>query len=160
MNKQVKSDMYNKGFKNNAMTIFQYKSSRKNSISSNAINVNHLISKEVKLHDERIIEQLAGTLETIVYNSLKFNKNLELSAYVDTFKDASYNNANNDLYCTTQDLRYSFKRVKFSSIEQCINFLFSLYCLIYPYNEIASNTLYSNASVRYFINMYYSTTNN
>lgn len=155
MKNQIKSDMYNKGFKNNAMTIFQYKSSRKNSISANLINVNHLISKEVKLHDERIIEQFTGTLETIVYNSLKFNKNLELSAYIGTFKNASYKDANDDLYCTTQDLIYSFQRVKFSSIEQCINFLFSLYCLIYPYNEIDLNSLHSDASVRYFINMYY-----
>lgn len=160
MNQQIKSDMYNKGFKNNAMTIFQYKSNRKNSISSNAINVHHLISKEIKLRDDRIIQQFVGTLETIVYNSLKFNKNLELTAYVGSFKNGSFINADGNLYCETQDLRYVFRRVKFLNLEECINFLFSLYCLIYPYNELnLKEDIYRNPNVRYFINMFYSNNN-
>jgi len=155
MNK-IKSDMYDKAFKSNAMSIFMYKSNRKNSKCSDIINVNHLISKEVKLHDDKIIQQFLGTIESVVYNAKQFNNHLELSVYIDIFKNASYENASNDLYCATDDLRYNFQRVKFSSFEQCINFIFSMYCMVYPYNEISlQNEIYNNPSIKYFINMYY-----
>jgi len=156
MNNQIKSEMYNKSFKNNAMSIFMFKSSRKNSKCSNTISINHLISNNIKIHDDRIIQQFIGTIETIVYNAKQFDGYLELSVYLDIFKNESYINANQDLYCNTNDLRYSFQRVKFSSIEQCINFIFSLYFMIYSYNEISlSQDIYNNPSIKYFINMYY-----
>lgn len=156
MNNQIKSDNYNNGFKSNSITIFMYKSSRKNAKTANAIKVNHLISKEVKLHDERIVQQFVGTLEAIVYNSKQFNNHLEILAHVNVFKNASFIDANRDLYCNTNNLIYGFQRVRFYSLENCINFIFSLYCLIYPYNEIdLSQDIYNNPSVRYFIKMYY-----
>lgn len=156
MNNQIKSEVYNKGFKSNAMTIYLFKSSRKNSKCSKAINVNHLISKGVRLKDERIISQFISTIESIIYNSKEFNNHLEISAYIDIFKNESFMDANNDLYCNTNNLRYNFQRIKFSSIEQCINFIFSLYCLIYPYNEISlNNEIYTNSSIKYFINKFY-----
>ena len=156
MNNQIKSEMYNKSFKSNAVSIYMFKSSRKNSKCSKAINANHLISKNIKLNDEKIIDQFINTLESVVYNSKEFNNHLEISAYIDIFKNESFINANNDLYCNTSNLRYNFQRLKFSSIEQCINFIFSLYCLIYPYNEISlEHEIYSNSSVKYFINKFY-----
>jgi hypothetical protein len=102
------------------------------------------------------MQQFAGTLESIVYTSLKFGGHLELSVYMDYGKNSSYINANKENYNTWEDIRLSWQRVKFSSIEQCINFLYSIYCLIYPYNEInLKNTIYNNPSVKYYINKYY-----
>lgn len=136
----------------NGMTLFVYKSSRSNS-KSDMLNVFHLISENKRIHDDRIISQFVGTLESVVYHSMKYNKHLEITAYVTQAKKEAFINSNDDLYCTTKDIHYNFQRVKFSSIEQCINFLFSLYCLIYPYNEISlSNEIYSNPSVKYLIN--------
>lgn len=156
MKNQIVTEMHNKYFKSNAMSIYMFKSSRKNSKCSDTINVNHLISKEIKIHDDRIISQFIGTIESIIYKSKQYNNHLEISVYLSIFKKSSYENANNDLYCTTDNLYYNFQRVQFSSIEQCINFIFSLYCLIYPYNEISlENEIYSNSSIKYFINEFY-----
>lgn len=156
MKNQIITEMYNKSFKSNALSIYMFKSSRKNSKCSKAINVNHLISKEVKIHDDSIISQFIGTIESIIYTSKQYNNHLEVSAYIDIFKNESFINANNDLYCNTNSLRYNFQRVQFSSIEQCINFIFSIYYLIYPYNEISlSNDIYNNPSIKYLIKEYY-----
>ena len=151
-------ELYNKAFTINAASIYCFKSSRKNSICSDTISINHLINhtEDRKITDERIRQQFTGTLESIVYNALKFNNHLELSVYMDYGKNSSYINANKENYNTWEDIRFSWQRVKFSSIEQCINFLYSVYCLIYPYNEInLQNTIYNDPSVKYYINMYY-----
>lgn len=152
------SKMYNKVYCNNAFSLFLFKSSRKNSICSDAINVNHLINHEIdrKISDERILSQFIGTLEKVVYYSLKYARHIEVSLYMDNGKNASYINANNALYHGTEYNTCSWKRVQFSSIEQFIDFLYSVYCMVYSYNELSLlNTVYNNPSVKYFINQYY-----
>lgn len=154
----MNNNLYNKAFTINAASIYMFKSSRKNSICSDTISVNHLINhtENRRINDERIIQQFAGTLESIVYTSLKFNRHLELSVYMDYGKNTGYIDANKELYNTWEDIRYSWQRVKFSSIEQCINFLYSVYCLIYPYNEInLEKGIYNDPSIKYYINMFY-----
>lgn len=147
---------YDLFYKNNNAIIFCYKSNRKNSSSSDIITINHLTSKDTDrtVSDDRIMNQIAGTIEKIVYYCKQY-KRIELSCYVDVSKQAEYENANNELYHDVENQRYNFQRVTFSSIEQCINFVFSVYCLIYPYNKISKKTLFNNASIRYFINQYY-----
>ena len=144
---------------NNSITMFLFKSNRKNSKCSEPVNVYHLIKTEgndKKISDDRIISQFIGTIEDIIYKSKYFNNNLELSAYVSIEKNSSYINANNDIYNTTEQMRYNWQRVQFSSIEQCVNFIYSLYCLIYPYNKLnLRNTIYNNPSIKYLINEYY-----
>ena len=150
------SDTYNTFYQSNAASIFCFKSSRKNSKCSDIININHLINRETdrRVSDDRIMNQIAETIEKIVYYCKQY-KHIELSCYMDVFKQIEYENANNEIYHGVEDQRYCFQRVIFSSIEQCINFVFSVYCLIYPYNKIDRNTLHNNASIRYFINQYY-----
>lgn len=154
----MNNELYNKAFTINAASVLCYKSSRKNSICSDIISINHLInhSDDRRISDESIIRQFTNTLESVVYNSLRFGRHLELTVYLDTGKNSGYINANKELYNTWEDIQFSWYRVKFSSIEQCINFLYSIYCLIYPYNEInLGNTIYNDPSVKYYINMYY-----
>ena len=144
---------------NNSITMFLFKSNRKNSKCSEPVNVYHLIKTEgndKKISDDRIISQFIGTIEDIIHKSKYFNNNLELSAYVSIEKNSSYINANNDIYNTTEQMRYNWQRVQFSSIEQCVNFIYSLYCLIYPYNKLnLRNTIYNNLSIKHLINEYY-----
>ena len=124
------SDTYNTFYQSNAASIFCYKSSRKNSKCSDIININHLINRETdrRVSDNRIMDQIAGTIEKIVYYCKQY-KHIELSCYMDVFKQIEYENANNEIYHGVEDQRYCFQRVIFSSIEQCINFVFSVYCL-------------------------------
>ena len=156
MNKDIYNENYNTYFKSNAATIYIYKSSRKNSKILKSININHLITQKQdrKIPDGRIIEQFVDTLSYIVNYSEK--RHLELTVYSDVFKQVVYKNANGDNYFTTTDLQYNFNRVGFSSLEQCINFLYTIYNLIYPYNTIdLNNGIYQNTSIKYFINKYY-----
>ena len=149
--------MYNKAFCNNAASVLLYKSNRKNAKCTDFININHLINheKDRRVNDERILQQLAGTVETIVYNSLAFNKHLEFKCFMHTFKAVSYRNANNEIYHTVEDINVDRARNKYSSIKQVINEVFDIYALIYPYNEISRKTVFDNPSIKYFINMYY-----
>lgn len=156
MNKNIFSDTYSTYFQSNAATIYLYKSNRKNAKIVKSISINHLITQKQdrKIPDGRIIEQFVDTLSYIVDYSEK--RHLEITVYSDVFKKVVYKNANGDNYHTTKDLQYNFYRVKFASIEQCINFLFTIYSLIYPYNTIDLNTgIYQNTSIKYFINKFY-----
>ena len=147
---------YDTFYQNNNANIFCYKSNRKNSSSSAIITINHLANQKPDrtVSDYRIMQQIASTIEKIVYYCKQY-KRIELSCYIDVSKQAEYENANNAIYHDIENQRYSFQRVTFSSIEQCISFVFSVYCLIYPYNKISKKTLFNNASINYFINQYY-----
>ena len=149
------NNMYGKAYALNSASVFCFKSSRKNSKCSDIINIIHPITKNDKIPDENIIYHFINTLEKIVYYSLQNNRHLELSTYVNINKNACFINANNNIYHDVENNRYNFQRVKFSSIESCINFLFSVYNLIYPYNKISVKTLYNNSSIKYLINEYY-----
>lgn len=151
------TDRYKYPYSLNSASILLYKSSRKNAKCTDFININHLISyeRDFRVNDERILQQLAGTVETIVYNSLAFNKHLEFKCFMRTFKAASYLNANNEIYHTVEYINVVGARNKYYTIEQFINEVFDIYALIYPYNELSRKTVFNNPSIKYFINMYY-----
>ena len=151
MNNQIITPMYNEPHNQNGAMLFCYKSRRKNA-KSEMININHLISKN-GMKDEKIINQFINTLSSVFAISEKYNKNIEISCYVSKFKKASYENEN--LYCTSEKLNYKFSREKFYSFESCVNFIFSIYNLIYPYNEISINDIYNDKSIKYIISKYY-----
>lgn len=148
---------YNTIYQNNSGYIFCYKSTRKNAKTSDIIYINHLISHDKtvnKISDDKILDQFISTIDKIIYYSKQF-KHLELSCYLDIFKQVEYENANNKIHQDIEKNRYAFQRVQFYNIESCINYVFNIYCLIYPYNRISYKTLHNNASIRYMINQYY-----
>ena len=151
------TDRYNSPYSLNAASILLYKSSRKNAKCTDSININYLINheKDRRVNDEIILQQLAGTVEAIVYNSLAFNKHLEFKCFMHAFKAVSYKNTNNEIYHTVEDINVDRARNKYNSIEQVINEVFNIYALVYPYNEISRKTVFNNSSIRYFIKMYY-----
>lgn len=152
---------YDKAYYFNTFSLCLHKSNRKNSICSDVINVNHLINHETdnKIPDEKILMQFVGTLETVIYYSLKYQKHLEVSCYVKTGKNINYINANHAIYHGREYMVYSWARVQFSSIEEVIDFLYSVYCLIYPYSELSlSNTVYNHPSIKHLIDKYYQNT--
>lgn len=153
----IYSKTYNTFYKDNAACIFCYKSGRKNSKCSDAINIRHLISQEYdsRVSDDRIMDQISGTIAKIVNYCARY-KHIELSCYVNVFKQVEYENANKETYHGVECEHYYFQRIAFSSIEQCIDFVFSVYCQVYPHNKISRNTLHNNVNVIYFINQYYS----
>ena len=155
---------YNTVYQNNSGFIFCYKSTRRNAKTSDIIMINHLISnkQDHKISDDRIIDQIISTIDKIIYYAKQFN-HIELSCYLDIFQQVEYKNANNEIYHDAEKHRYAFQRVQFYNIESCINYVFNIYSLIYPYNKISYKTLHNNASIRYMINQYYyngETTNN
>lgn len=140
--------------KDNAINIMQYKSSRINA-KAEPIHAIHLISDD-KLTDNRILSQLTNTIESLVYNSIKFNYHIELSTYITINKRSNYNNINNQIYHVIEQLPLlNIPRKRFYSIESAINFIYTLYCLIYPYNTLNIKTIYNDSSIKYFINKYY-----
>ena len=151
------TDRYKSPYSLNAASILLYKSSRKNAKCTDFININHLIKheKDRRINDESVLQQLAGTVERIVYNSLAFNKHLEFKCFMRTFKAVSYLNANNEKYHTVEAIQVNRARNKYYSIEQVINEVFDIYALIYPYNELSRKTVFNDSSIKYFINMYY-----
>ena len=157
MNKNIYSKKYKTYYQNNAASILLYKSSRRNSRTSDIIIINHLISHEPnkKISDDRIINQFLETLERIIYYSKSIGGHLEMSVYCHTFKQAVYKNVDNDFYYDIEVINNNINRRKFSSVEQIIDTLFDIYALIYPYNKISRKELFNNPSVRYFINLYY-----
>ena len=154
-NIMVFSDTFKTYYQNNAFSLFLYKSSRKNS-KCKLINVNHLINKKEdrKIDDARIIEQLTDVLsESVLY----FNKYGHIEARImgHGFKQSVYINANGQKYGGVDDVNIYTERTIFYTIEGYINFLYDKFALLYPYNTIARRELFNNASIKYYINMYY-----
>ena len=147
---------YNTVYQNNSGFMFCYKSTRKNAKTSDIIMINHLITNKPdhKISDDRIMDQIISTIDKIIYYSKQF-KHLELSCYLNIFQQVEYKNSNNKIYQDVDKHRYAFQRVQFYNIESCINYVFNIYSLIYPYNKISYKTLHNNASIRYMINQYY-----
>ena len=150
------SGTFNTYYQNNAASIYCFKSRRKNSKCSDTIAINHLINNAPvrKVSDERILQQVVGTLEKIVYYCKQY-EHIELSIYADIFKPVEYTNVNNEIYHGVEEQRYYSRRKTFSSIEECINYLLFVYTLIYPYNKLSRDTVHRDTSIRYFINLYY-----
>lgn len=149
-------DNYNTVYQNNTGFIFCYKSTRKNAKTSDIINIGHLISDKPdrKMSDDRIIDQIISTIDKIIYYSKQFN-HIEISCYLGILQQVEYKNSSNEIYHDAEKHRYAFQRVQFYNIESCINYVFNIYSLIYPYNKISYKTLHNNASIRYLINQYY-----
>lgn len=42
-----------------------------------------------------------------------------------------------------------------NEVIKLINYIYSMYCMLYPENKLSYNTLYDNASVKKLINNYY-----
>lgn len=129
--------------------MFMHKSTRKNAEISNIIKIINVCST-----DENILYSLIGTLEKTLYYVKKY-KHIEVSAYVSINKESCFINANNNNYTENQIITYKFNRQELYSCEQLINYIYSMYCLLYPENKLSYNNIYDNASVKSIINNYY-----
>lgn len=130
-------------------TIFMHKSKRKNAEISEIIKILNAYNT-----DNDILYQLIGTLEKALFYVKKY-KHIEVSSYVSINKKSCFINANNNNYTENQIITYKFNRQVLYSCEQLINYIYSMYCMLYPENKLSYNTLYDNASVKKFINDYY-----
>ena len=133
----------------NMCNIFMHKSKRKNAEISDIIKVLNTYN-----NDNYILYQLIGTLEKVLFYVKKY-KHIEISSYVSLNKESSFINANNNNYVENQIIEYIFDRRVLYSCEQLINYIYSMYCMLYPDNKLSYNTLYDNVSVKKFINDYY-----
>lgn len=133
----------------NMCNIFMHKSKRKNAEISDIIKVLNTYN-----NDNDILYQLIGTLEKVLFYVKKY-KHIEISSYVSINKKSSFINANNNNYIENQIITYRFNRIVLYSCEQLINYIYSMYCMLYPDNKLSYNTLYDNVSVKKFINDYY-----
>ena len=82
-------------------------------------------------------------------------KHIEVSSYVSISKKSCFINANNNNYTENQIITYKFDRKVLYSCEQLINYIYSMYFMLYPENKLSYNTLYDNASAKKLINNYY-----
>lgn len=133
----------------NMCNIFMHKSKRKNAEISDIIKVLNTYN-----NDNDILYQLIGTLEKVLFYVKKY-KHIEISSYVSLNKESSFINANNNNYIENQIITYRFNRRVLYSCEQLINYIYSMYCMLYPENKLSYNTLYDNSSIKKFINDYY-----
>ena len=155
MKNNVYSDTYNTYYQNNGAILFLYKSGRKNS-KCEMISINHLISKEPdrKINDARIISYIIDIFEKCVYTCKKYN-HIEARYMVDYFKQYTIIDANDDYYHGVEPLFFNVERQNISSIEGLLNYIFNMFCLVYPYNNIKLSSLHNDASIKYLINKYY-----
>lgn len=130
-------------------TIFMHKSKRKNAEISEIIKILNAYNA-----DDDILYQLIGTLEKALFYVKKY-KHIEVSCYVSINKESCFINANNNNHTESQIITYKFNRQVLYSFEQLINYIYSMYCMLYPENKLSYNTLYDNASVKKLINYYY-----
>lgn len=133
----------------NMCNIFMYKSTRKNAEISDNIEILNAYNT-----DEKILHQLIGTLEKVLFYAKKY-KHIEVSSLISINKESCFINANNNNYIENQIITYRFDRRVLYSCEQLINYIYSMYCMLYPGNKLSYNTLYDNVSVKKFINDYY-----
>ena len=131
-----------------------YKSERKNS-KGERISIHDLITKDGEnLTDDRILSQVVNALDAIVAQSKKYNSVLILSANVWTIRKQKKQSITGT-YEFYDAIPYHFDRRKFYSIEQVINYLWTLVMLMYPYCTLSEETIHNDCSIRYFVNKYY-----
>lgn len=133
----------------NICNIFMHKSKRKNAEISDIIKVLNVYNT-----DNDILYQLIGTLEKVLFYVKKY-KHIEVSSYVSINKESCFINANDNNYAESQIITYKFNRQVLYSCEQLINYVYSMYCMIYQGNKLSYNTLYDNSSIKKLINDYY-----
>ena len=143
----------------NICTIYAYKGTRKNSKIISDITMRHLITKnENGACDENIIlNYFTGIIAQLVYD-IKYHAHghIELTTYASVNHMTTYTNANNELYLHNHTIHIDNRRIRFYSIESAINYLYDILLLIYPYTRIDIKDIYNNASINYYINLYYS----
>lgn len=147
-----------KEWKNNECLIFVYKNNRKNSKLINDITLRHLITKnENGCLDENLIENyFADIIGQLVYD-IKYNATeINITTLCVTYREIRYVNFNNELQSELHPIRLYNNRVKLSSIEQLINYMYDRLLLVYPYTKLSLKDLYNNPSIKYYINLYYS----
>lgn len=147
---------YDNYFVNNALSIFLYKSGRKNS-KCELLNAYHLIKTgddSRKISNDRILSQFAETLSASV-NYFKKNNHIEFKILCSFGRQETYKNVYGNLYGNIDTIRIDTGRREAFSIETYINVLFDYYCLIYPYNTISRRELFNNSSIKYYINLFY-----
>lgn len=137
------------------IVLMIYKSERKNS-KGEMISIHELITHGENLTDDRILSQIANALDAIVAQSKKYNNILILSAKVWTIRKQK-KQAIMGTYEFTDAVPYLFDRKQFYSIEQVINYLWTLVMIMYPYCTLSEESIHLDASIRYFINKYYNT---
>lgn len=143
-------------WEDNICTLFAYKSDRKNAKIISDITIRHLITqnKNEQISDEHILQYFSGIVGQLVYD-IKNTKTINITTYTSIDTITSYRNANNAMYSHKHTIRLDNKRKKFYSIEQCINYLYDIILLLYPYTQLDINTVYSNEGIRHFIKLYY-----
>lgn len=132
----------------NMCNIFMHKSTRRNAEISDIIKVLNVYNT-----DNDILHQLIGTLEKVLLYVKKY-KHIEVSSYVSINKESCIINANDNNYTGSQIITYKFNRQVLYSCEQLINYIYSMYCMLYPGNKLSYNTLYNNSSIKKLINYY------
>lgn len=145
-------------WKNNNCLIYAYKSHRKNAKIISSVTMRHLITQNDNgcLSEEHILQYFIGVVGQLV-TDIRFsaNRTINISTYTSIDHMTTYTNANSELYSRNHTIRFNSQRIKFASIEQFINYLYDLLLLIYPYTRLDINTVYGNASIRYWIDLYY-----
>lgn len=149
-------DTYNTPYQSNGAYILFYKNDRKNSKILFDMGINHLItkSKDRKVSDESILNQLITALEKIVYECKPNGKYIRYKASIDTWKKADYINAMGETFHDTEYCFYTMSNCRYD-IETIINNLYDILALIYPYNTLSKKTIFANSSVNYYINKWY-----
>lgn len=145
-------------WKNNICTIYAYKSSRKNTKIISDVTMRHLITRnENGVCDETtIMNYFVGIISQLVTDiRYSANRHIEITTYASINHLTTYVNANNELYSHNHTIKMNNIRIKFSSIEELINYLYDLLLLVYPYTRIDIRDIYNNVSIKYYINLYY-----
>ena len=142
---------------NNMCTIYAYKSSRKNAKIISNVTMRHLITHDQNecLSEERILNYFVGIIGQLAMDIKFFSNVICITTYSSIDRITTYVDANSHLYSHLHTMRLNNNRVKFSSFEQLINYLYDILLLVYPYTRLDLNTIYSNSSIKYFINLYY-----
>ena len=142
---------------NNECIIFAYKSNRKNSKIVSDITMRHLITHNENgcLDENKIESYFVGIIGQLVYD-IKYHANtINITTFCTIEHDVRYCNYNSELQSKSHSVRIYDKRVRLSSIEELINYLYDRLLLVYPYTKLSLDTIYNNSSIRYYINLYY-----
>ena len=146
-----------KPWENNDVIIFAYKSDRKNAKIISQITLRHLITHNENgcISEDKILDYFIGVIGQLA-TDIKFSSNtINITTYAHIDRITTYINANSELHTHLHTMRLYNRRVKLSSFEELINYLYDYLLLVYPYTRLDLNTIYSNSSIKYFINLYY-----
>lgn len=146
-------------WEHNMCTIYAYKSDRKNAKIISVITMRHLITQNENgvCNENTIMKYFENIISKIVYD-IRYkatNRSIEISSYISINHMTAYNNAYNQLYSHNHVIKIDNKHIKFSSIEELINYLYDILLLIYPYTQIDIKDIYNNSCIKYYINLYY-----